>query len=65
MKAYLITTGVIFALVTVLHIARMVTEWSHFGNDPVELVSYTLLTLLTAALAGWAWKIFPRSAKPS
>jgi hypothetical protein len=56
---------VIFALLTLLHIARMVTEWSHFGNDPMELASYTLLTLLTAALAAWAWKLFPRAPKPS
>jgi hypothetical protein len=66
MKAYLITTGAVFALVTLLHIVRMVTEWNHFGNDPMELASYVLLTLATAALSAWAWKLFPRSpAKPS
>jgi hypothetical protein len=66
MKAYLITTGVIFALVTLLHIARMVMEWDHFGNDPWSLASFALLTLATAALTVWAWKLFPRSlVKPS
>lgn len=63
MKAYLITTGVIFALVTVLHIARMVMEWSHFSGDIWDMASYSLLTLFTAVLAVWAWKLLPRAPR--
>jgi hypothetical protein len=49
MKAYVITTGIIFALITIAHIARMAVE-SRVLTEPL----YLLLTLLSAALAIWA-----------
>lgn len=56
MKAYLITTGVIFGLITVAHILRMATEGAHL-KEPV----YILLTLLSAALSIWAVQLLRRS----
>jgi hypothetical protein len=49
MKAYLVTTGVIFALITVAHVWRAVVE-SQVARDPW----YVLLTLAVASLAVWA-----------
>lgn len=57
MKAYLITTGVIFGLITVAHILRMVTEGAHVVREPV----YILLTLMSAALSIWALQLLRRS----
>jgi hypothetical protein len=57
MKAYLITTGVIFGLITVAHILRMVMEGAHLVREPV----YMLLTLLSAALSVWALQLLRRS----
>jgi len=49
MKAYLITTGVIFGLITAAHLVRVVVE-PHLATDPI----YNLLTIVAAALSVWA-----------
>jgi hypothetical protein len=51
-KAYVITTGVIFGLITVTHLARMIVE-PHLATSP----GYILLTSLAAALAIWSWRV--------
>ena len=53
MKAYLITTGVIFGLITVAHLVRIIAE-PHLATDPI----YIVLTLLAAALSVWAWRLY-------
>jgi hypothetical protein len=55
MRLYTITTGVIFALITVAHIARMAAE-SHVFKEPIFL----LLTLFSAALTVWSLIILRR-----
>ncbi|MEP6569551.1 MAG: hypothetical protein ABJC10_07240 [Acidobacteriota bacterium] len=57
MKAYIITTGVIFGLITVAHLLRFVMEGSHLGTEPV----FILLTIVSAALCVWAWRLLRRS----
>jgi uncharacterized membrane protein len=52
MKAYVITTGVIFGLITVAHILRIVSE-PHVATETV----FILLTVLSAALSIWAWLV--------
>ena len=59
MKAYLITTGTVFALITMAHIFRMFVEGSHLVKEPVFL----LLTLLAATLSFWAWCLLARSSR--
>ena len=49
MRAYVITTGVIFVLITLSHIVRMAME-PRVLTEPL----YLLLTLLSAALGIWA-----------
>lgn len=56
MKAYLIVTGVVFSLITAMHIVRMIMESSHLARDPVFL----LLTALAAGLSFWAWRLLAR-----
>ena len=57
MKAYLITTGTVFGLITVAHIWRAVAEGARMAKDPV----FVLLTIATAALSFWAWRLLARS----
>lgn len=52
MRAYLLTTGALFALVTLAHVLRMVAEPA-LATDPW----YILLTVAAAALGFWAWRL--------
>ena len=58
MKAYVIITGVIFALITIAHTVRMVIE-PHVLTEPV----YLFLTLLSAAVALWALILLRRVSR--
>lgn len=53
MRAYLITTGLIFGLVTLVHVWRGVEEGTGLVRDPW----YVLATLVAAALGVWAWRL--------
>jgi hypothetical protein len=57
MKAYVITTGAVFGLLTILHLLRIVTENPHLATDPI----YLLITLASAALSIWALYVLRRS----
>ncbi|HKB66595.1 MAG TPA: hypothetical protein VKC61_12135 [Pyrinomonadaceae bacterium] len=59
MKAYIITTGIIFGLITVAHIMRFVMEGSRLATEPV----FILLTLLSAALCVWALLVLRRLSR--
>ena len=52
MKGYLITTGSLFFLLTVVHIWRMIVEP---GSRDVFMV---LITGISTAFAIWAWRLF-------
>ena len=58
MRAYVITTGVIFALITITHIMRMVVE-RRVLTEP----DYILLTLLSAALTVWSFVVLRRLSR--
>jgi len=60
MKAYLITTGTLFGLLTVVHVWRIIEEGPHLATDPW----YLLITVAAAALAVWAWRLFRVSTRP-
>ena len=55
MKAYVLTTGAIFGLLTIAHVGRAAIERS-LATDPV----FIIFTLLSAALCVWAWRVFRR-----
>jgi hypothetical protein len=56
MKTYLLTTGVIFGLITLAHLMRFVAE-PHLRTDPF----YNFLTVVAAALCAWAWRLYKKS----
>jgi hypothetical protein len=53
MRAYVMTTGAVFALITFAHVLRIVAEGLHLLTEPL----WVLLTAATAALAIWAWRL--------
>jgi hypothetical protein len=59
MKAYLITTGTVFGLITLAHVYRMYVEGPRLAKEPVFL----LLTFLAAGLSLWAWLLLGRSSR--
>ena len=57
MKAYLITTGLIFALVALAHVARTIVERSRFVEDPWFLLEGPGLGLLAGGICFWACRL--------
>jgi hypothetical protein len=51
LKAYVMTTGALFGLLTLAHLWRIIAEGAHLATDPW----YILITLAAAALCVWAW----------
>ena len=60
MKAYVITTGTDFALLTLAHIWRVVAEDARLAKES----SFVLITLLAAGLSLWAWGLVRLSSRP-
>jgi uncharacterized membrane protein len=58
MKAYLVTTGVLFVIVTAMHVMRAVEE-----PDLARAPWFVLLTLGTAVLSIWALRLYQKSAQ--
>jgi hypothetical protein len=53
MKAYVMTSGGIFALLVLAHIARVFLEGPRVLSDPW----FVLFTVLAAALSLWAFRV--------
>ena len=60
MKAYLITTGIVFSLIAAIHIWRLFAEGARMASEPL----FVLLTLVAAGLAIWAWALLKRAFRP-
>ena len=60
MKAYVMTTGAVFGLITLAHIWRVIEEGRHLATEP----GYILLTAATAGLCLWAVRLLWRSPRP-
>jgi hypothetical protein len=56
MRTYAITTGIIFALLTIAHVLRIATESTRFLTDPI----FMLFTIASAGLAVWALVLLRR-----
>jgi hypothetical protein len=59
MKAYVMTTGALFGLLTLAHLLRIFQEGRHLATDPW----YLLITGAAAALGLWAWRLLSRPAR--
>jgi hypothetical protein len=59
MKAYVMTTGILFGLLTVVHLWRALQEGARLATDPW----YVLITLVAAALCAWACRLLRLSTR--
>ena len=53
MKAFLWTTGIVFALITVAHIWRVFAESTALARDPWFIV----ISLVAAGLSVWSFRL--------
>ena len=60
MRAYLVTTGTVFGLITAAHVWRVLVESRALARDPWFL----LVTFLAAALCLWAVRLLGARASP-
>jgi hypothetical protein len=52
-KVYVMTTGILFGLITLAHVLRMIEEGGDLATNPW----YLLITVIAAALCLWAWRL--------
>jgi tetrahydromethanopterin S-methyltransferase subunit E len=57
MKAYLVTTGILFGLLSVLHVWRAIAEWPRPAVDPGFLLQIVVTVALPGVLSWWAWRL--------
>ena len=53
MKAYVVTTGMVFTLIVAAHIARIISEGVHLVKQP----TFAFTSVLSVALSVWAWRL--------
>ena len=61
MRTYVMTTGVIFALLAVAHVWRMAVESWRLAREP----EYIVITLIAVGLSVWAFRLVRRPASAS
>ena len=59
MKAYVMTTGTVFGLLTLAHIWRVIEEGPQLATEPW----YVLITVAAAVLCLWALRLLWRSPR--
>ena len=64
MKAYLLTTGVLFGLLAIAHLLRTIVEWSRLAADPWFVVQGPGIGVVAAALCFWAWRLLRILGRP-
>lgn len=64
MKAYLITTGALFALLGLAHLLRTLAEWSRLASDPWFVLEGPVVGIAAALLGFWAWRLLRLPARP-
>jgi hypothetical protein len=59
MRAYVLTTGVVFGLLAVIHLLRMIEKRGSIATDPWFLI----ITCIAAGLSIWAFTTLRRSPR--
>lgn len=57
-RAYLATTGFLFALLAVAHLLRTIAESSRLSTDPWFIFEGPGIGIIAAAICVWAWRLF-------
>ncbi len=59
MRAYVLTTGIVFALLALVHVWRFYEERSSLARDP----HFLIITVIAAGFAVWAFRLYGRSTR--
>ena len=59
MKAYIMTSGFIFALLAVAHVLRVMAEGAYLATEPI----FILTTVASIGMTVWAWRIMPSAGR--
>jgi hypothetical protein len=59
MKAYVMTTGAVFGLLTLAHLLRLIVEGRHVATNPL----FVLFTIAAGSLCFWAWRLVRHSTR--
>ena len=65
MKAYLFTTGGLFAVLALAHLGRTIVESSRLSTDPGFIIEGPGIGVLAAAIAVWAWRLLRSTNAPA
>lgn len=60
MKAYAITTGIIFALFSVGHVAELLGQLRRSESDPWFVAGLIAIIFISGALSAWAFSLVRR-----
>lgn len=63
MKAYLITTGTLFALLALAHLPRTIVEWPRLATDPWFVLEGPVIGVAAGVLCSWAWRLLRLQAR--
>jgi hypothetical protein len=61
MRAYLLTTGALFAVLALAHVGRTIAESSRLTTDPGFIIEGPGIGILAAVIALWAWRLWRSS----
>ncbi len=61
MRAYLLTTGIVFGVLALVHVWRVIEERNSLAKDPWFLI----ITIVAAAFSFWAFRLYSRSPRSS
>lgn len=57
LRAYLVTTGILFGVLAVLHVWRAIVEWPHPTMQADFVLGQAALVAVPGILSGWAWRL--------
>jgi hypothetical protein len=63
MKAYLVTTCVLFGVLAILHVWRAIVEWPSSTVSPGFVLKMTVLVALPGILSLWAWLLLQKLSR--
>jgi hypothetical protein len=66
MRAYVQLSGVMFALVAIMHLVRVLARWPLLiAGYPLPAVASLVVLLVTAGMSVWAWRLLtaPRAGE--
>jgi hypothetical protein len=60
MRAYILTSGILFGLVAFMHLFITIEHWRMPATDPWIVIAPATIFVASASLAIWAWQLLAR-----